>query len=36
MRTTDDKIKISRTKNYHKNVRRLNTMLKNNNNKIMK
>ena len=28
MRTTDDKIKIGRIKNYHKTVRRLNSMLK--------
>ena len=30
MRMTDDKIKISRIKSYHKNVSRLNSMLKNN------
>ena len=29
MRITDDQIKISRIKNYHKNVSRLNSMLKN-------
>ena len=38
IRITDDKIKISRIKRYHKNVSRLNSMLKNNNssNKIIK
>ena len=34
MRITDDKIKISRIKSYHKNVSRLNSMLKSDNNKI--
>ena len=44
MRITDDKLKISRIKSYHKNVSRLISMLKNNrnnnnnnnNNKIIK
>ena len=34
MRITDDKVKISRIKSYHKNVSRLNCLLKNDNNKI--
>ena len=36
MRITDDKIKISQTKSYHKNVSRVNSMLKNNNSNKVK
>ena len=36
MRMTDDNMKISRIKSYHKIVSRLNSMLKNKNSKIIK